>query len=130
MKFTNEQIRVCDELERYFHEHGERLKLPSEINGTIMLAAAEFALAYCSNRTECGNGCGYQEPYGFVPEADCSVHDAEVKCFGYSDNRKFKCVDHGIFSAIGYDNPVFLADTVANCPRCGVKCWEAHESKK
>ncbi len=28
------------------------------------------------------------------------------------------------FKDIGYDNPVFLADTVANCPICGDKCWE------
>jgi hypothetical protein len=26
---------------------------------------------YC----DCGNACGYQEPYGFVPEADCPIHD-------------------------------------------------------
>lgn len=24
---------------------------------------------------DCGHICGYQEPYGFVPEADCPVHD-------------------------------------------------------
>lgn len=28
------------------------------------------------------------------------------------------------FRAVGYDNPVFLADTVADCPNCGEKCWE------
>lgn len=37
--------------------------------------------------------------------------------------HSFKCPDHGIFEASGYDNPVFLADTVANCPKCGEKCW-------
>lgn len=26
---------------------------------------------------QCLGGCGYQEPYGFVPEADCPVHDPE-----------------------------------------------------
>lgn len=25
----------------------------------------------------CGNGCDYQEPYGFVPECGCPVHDPE-----------------------------------------------------
>lgn len=24
----------------------------------------------------CGNACGFQSPYGFVPETDCPVHDA------------------------------------------------------
>ncbi len=24
---------------------------------------------------ECENNCHYQEPYGFVPEAGCDVHD-------------------------------------------------------
>jgi len=24
---------------------------------------------------DCGYACGYQEPYGFVPEAGCPVHD-------------------------------------------------------
>lgn len=23
----------------------------------------------------CGNGCAYTEPYGFVPEAGCPIHD-------------------------------------------------------
>jgi hypothetical protein len=44
--------------------------------------------------------------------------------------RQFKCPTDGIFNAIGYDNPVFLADTVADCPECGEKCWEAQESKR
>lgn len=25
---------------------------------------------------EAGYACGFQAPYGFVPEADCPVHDA------------------------------------------------------
>ncbi len=37
---------------------------------------------------------------------------------------QFKCPDHGIFEAVGYDNPVFLADTIANCPQCNEKCWQ------
>lgn len=24
---------------------------------------------------DCGHGCGYMLPYGFVPEADCPIHD-------------------------------------------------------
>lgn len=24
---------------------------------------------------DCGLACGYIEPYGFVPEADCPIHD-------------------------------------------------------
>jgi Zn finger protein HypA/HybF involved in hydrogenase expression len=40
--------------------------------------------------------------------------------------RDFYCPDCDTeFSAVGYPNPVFYADTVANCPRCGGKCWEA-----
>ncbi len=28
----------------------------------------------------CGHiGCGYMEPYGFVPEAGCPVHDADTR---------------------------------------------------
>ncbi len=26
----------------------------------------------------CGNACGYVEPYGFVPEAECPIHDREI----------------------------------------------------
>ena len=28
--------------------------------------------------TGCGCGCGLVEPFGFVPEAGCPVHDPEV----------------------------------------------------
>ncbi len=28
---------------------------------------------------ECWNGCGFTEPYGWVPEADCPVHDPSTK---------------------------------------------------
>lgn len=24
---------------------------------------------------QCNNTCGYEQPYGFVPEADCPIHD-------------------------------------------------------
>lgn len=38
---------------------------------------------------------------------------------------KFSCRACGIdFESIGYDNPVFGADKVDNCPKCGGKCWE------
>jgi len=26
---------------------------------------------------QCGNACGYAQPYGWVPEAGCAVHDNE-----------------------------------------------------
>lgn len=29
----------------------------------------------CDEPLACGYSCGYQEPYGFVPEAGCPVHD-------------------------------------------------------
>lgn len=42
-----------------------------------------------------------------------------------SEKRLFYCPDcHLEFEDIGYVNPVFLADKVANCPKCGGKCWE------
>lgn len=44
------------------------------------------------------------------------------------ESRQFKCPTDGIFKAIGYDNPVFYADKVANCPKCGEKCWEIEQS--
>ena len=28
----------------------------------------------------CKNGCGYVEPYGFVPECGCPVHDPDDYC--------------------------------------------------
>jgi hypothetical protein len=28
---------------------------------------------------ECGNDCGFVEPYGFVPEAGCPMHDKIVE---------------------------------------------------
>ena len=40
------------------------------------------------------------------------------------ETRIFRCVDHGIFDAVGYENPVFYADWVANCPECSQKSWE------
>lgn len=36
---------------------------------------AEAIAVWNARYQECGNACGYQEPYGFVPEADCPVHD-------------------------------------------------------
>ncbi|MCP4990912.1 MAG: hypothetical protein GY928_34175 [Colwellia sp.] len=37
----------------------------------------------------------------------------------------FYCpLDQLEFKGKGYDNPVFWADKVANCPTCGGKCWE------
>lgn len=33
------------------------------------------------------------------------------------------------FTSVGYDNPVFYADKVADCPKCGSKCWENEHSK-
>lgn len=39
---------VCDDLERFFHENGKRLKLPSKINGAVMLAASEFAVEHAN----------------------------------------------------------------------------------
>jgi hypothetical protein len=39
--------------------------------------------------------------------------------------KLFTCTKcHKDFRAIGFDNPVFLADIVANCPDCNSKCWE------
>lgn len=36
---------------------------------------------------DCGNECGFVEPYGFVPEADCPVHDV-ARDIDSSDRRK------------------------------------------
>ena len=30
----------------------------------------------CMCHKKCDLACGFQKPYGFVPEADCPVHDA------------------------------------------------------
>ena len=39
--------------------------------------------------------------------------------------KTFECKNcYNDFESIGYDNPVFLADTVADCPKCNIKCWE------
>ena len=38
--------------------------------------------------------------------------------------KTFYCEKCGLFEDEGYDNPCFLADTVADCPKCGNKCWE------
>ena len=39
--------------------------------------------------------------------------------------RIFECKSCDFtFPAEGYDNPVFFADKVADCPTCGEKCWE------
>ena len=32
------------------------------------------------------------------------------------------------FKSEGYDNPVYLADKVANCPECGSKTWPDYEA--
>lgn len=46
------------------------------------IEACTFPSCICHKNTswhpdgiECKNNCGYQEPYGFVPEADCIIHD-------------------------------------------------------
>lgn len=39
--------------------------------------------------------------------------------------KVFFCPDcNEDFEDVGYPNPVFYADTVANCPQCKGKCWE------
>jgi hypothetical protein len=39
--------------------------------------------------------------------------------------KTFVCTRNGTeFQDVGYPNPVWFADTVANCPDCGDKCWE------
>lgn len=40
----------------------------------------------------CGRACGFQEPYGFVPEADCPVHDP----IGGTTMRNERC-PHGLW---------------------------------
>ncbi len=30
----------------------------------------------------CGYGCGHEEPYGWVPEACCPIHDSERRWHG------------------------------------------------
>jgi len=40
-------------------------------------------------------------------------------------DKTFYCPNcDDVFIAAGYPNPVFYADTVANCPVCNGKCWE------
>lgn len=40
------------------------------------------------------------------------------------EKKTFKCDTHGWFETLNwYENPVFLADSVADCPECGEKCW-------
>ena len=57
-------------------------------------------------------------------ECNRAVNQYVIQADGNEETKhSFKCPDHGIFEASGYDNPVFLADTVANCPKCGEKCW-------
>jgi Zn finger protein HypA/HybF involved in hydrogenase expression len=42
-----------------------------------------------------------------------------------TETKEFECkCCYTRFKAVGYDNPVFLADIVADCPKCGSKCWE------
>ena len=40
---------------------------------------AQITYDACIDRSckchECDMACGYTEPYGFVPEADCPIHD-------------------------------------------------------
>ncbi len=41
------------------------------------------------------------------------------------EKKVFYChQDKKIFRAVGYPNPIYWADTVADCPLCGGKCWE------
>ena len=68
--------------------------------------------------------------FGGYDTADCSyaVCILEMEGDTYMDiqeKRVFYCPDDNkVFRAIGYANPVFWADTVADCPICGEKCWE------
>lgn len=34
----------------------------------------------------CGLACDWVEPYGFVPEADCPIHDVSDECFWQMPN--------------------------------------------
>lgn len=58
-----------------FHQCVEcRAKGPSHL-GDGVFRSWNTRVASSIAEVDCGNACGYQEPYGFVPEADCPVHD-------------------------------------------------------
>ncbi len=43
----------------------------------------------CLCHQPCANHCHFQEPYGFVPEADCEIHDKKlIKSFRELNNNK------------------------------------------
>jgi phage N-6-adenine-methyltransferase len=44
-------------------------------NAPFPCAVVIFRHGERERANDCGNVCGYTEPYGFVPEADCPVHD-------------------------------------------------------
>jgi DNA-directed RNA polymerase subunit RPC12/RpoP len=43
-----------------------------------------------------------------------------------SEQKQYECSNCNIYfyPTYTYDNPMFLADEVADCPKCGGKCWE------
>lgn len=48
-------------------------------------------------KEECWNGCAFVQPYGWVPEADCPIHDSSPKHeailaeFGMEEGKKILC---------------------------------------
>lgn len=63
---------------------------------------------------ECKNACGYTEPYGFVPEADCPIHDVK------SEKKGIDYTKDNIYDAIGRSD---LKPT----PSPSVESWEDWE---
>jgi len=73
------------------------------------------------------DGCGSADEYikDFIKSLLSTQEEKIRKEYKEKPKKIFKCPECVLdFVSIGYDNPVFYADKVADCPKCGGKCWE------
>ena len=70
---------------------------------------------------DCGNACGVQDPYGWVPEDGCPVHDTNLDNLPNKTSDSPNCLHYwapepGPFGELDKDNEPMTA-----CPLCKVK---------
>lgn len=64
---------ICVQIEARFLSHYSLRYCWNMFKARILRPYWEFR-SICTP-CKCGNGCDWVYPYGFVPEADCSIHD-------------------------------------------------------
>jgi len=76
MKGISDRLAELSHLSQLIGWHTRRFFWCAPVVGRVTLQLWEWkSLIQYWLTGDCGNACGYTEPYGWVPEAGCPVHD-------------------------------------------------------